>query len=168
MDWEVNLTAASHPSPANPSFSHPSILFLNRVHPPDEGATGQLLAEVALVLAETGQSVTILCAGSASFKGSTSNPKSKIHPTSIALATEENSKSLHPPSLSSSSNSNVKRQTPNSLPLSSPILHPPSSPPPSVIRIPGLAFTRKSHLRRALSYISLYPLFLWRALRLPK
>jgi len=35
-------------------------------------------------------------------------------------------------------------------------------------RVGGLPFTRDSHLRRALGYLSLYPLLLWRALRMPR
>ena len=36
-----------------------------------------------------------------------------------------------------------------------------------VERVGGLPFTRASHWKRALSYVSLYPAFLWRALRIP-
>jgi colanic acid biosynthesis glycosyl transferase WcaI len=38
----------------------PSILFLNRVCPPDEGATGQLLSELASALAREGWEVTVV------------------------------------------------------------------------------------------------------------
>ena len=40
-----------------------SVLFINRVYPPDEGATGQLLAELAAALARDGWQVTIVAAG---------------------------------------------------------------------------------------------------------
>ncbi len=40
-----------------------SVLFINRVYPPDEGATGQLLAELAEGLVREGWSVTVLAAG---------------------------------------------------------------------------------------------------------
>ena len=40
-----------------------SVLFINRVYPPDEGATGQLLAELATALARDGWRVTIVAAG---------------------------------------------------------------------------------------------------------
>lgn len=39
---------------------------------------------------------------------------------------------------------------------------------PRVVRVAGLPFTRAAHWKRALSYLSLYPAFLWRALRLPR
>src|SRR5262245_22139785 len=38
----------------------PSVLFLNRVYPPDEGATGQLLSELASALAGIGWEVTVV------------------------------------------------------------------------------------------------------------
>lgn len=37
-----------------------------------------------------------------------------------------------------------------------------------VERVGGIAFSRASHCRRALAYLSLYPALLWRALRLPR
>lgn len=40
------------------------VLFLNRVHPPDEGATGQLLEQLAGGLAAGGMEVVVLAAGS--------------------------------------------------------------------------------------------------------
>lgn len=49
----------------------PSILFLNRVHPPAEGATGQLLSDLAKALAANGHSVTVLASGSV-FSGARS------------------------------------------------------------------------------------------------
>jgi colanic acid biosynthesis glycosyl transferase WcaI len=93
----------------------PSILFLNRVYPPGDGATGQLLADLAPELVGCGHHVTVLTSGSMF-----SAPRSE-------LATEVR-----------------------------------------VERVSGLAFTRASHWRRALSYLSLYPALLWRALRLPR
>lgn len=90
----------------------PSVLFINRVYPPDEGATGQLLAELAGALEKDGWHVTVLAAGNPKFESQ--NPKLRIH------------------------------------------------------RVRGLPFTRASLLRRALSYASLYPALLGRALRLPR
>jgi glycosyltransferase involved in cell wall biosynthesis len=91
-----------------------SILFLNRVYPPAEGATGQLLEELAVQLAQAGWAVTVVT-GRADGA-----PKSDVI-------------------------SGVR-----------------------VERVGGLSFTRASHWRRALSYLSLYPALLWRALRLPR
>ena len=90
----------------------PSILFINRVYPPDDGATGQLLAELAEALVREGWTVTVLVAGN-------------LQPSTFNLQ-------------------------------------------PSVVRVRGLPFTRASLVRRALSYASLYPALLWRALRLPR
>ena len=42
-----------------------SVLFLNRVYPPDHGATGQLLAELTETLVQEGWRVSILAAGNA-------------------------------------------------------------------------------------------------------
>lgn len=91
----------------------PSVLFINRVYPPDGGATGQLLAELSEALAREGWRVTILTSGSPSTHD--------LHSSSIA-----------------------------------------------VHRVRGLPFTRTSFWKRALSYASLYPALLWRALRLPR
>ena len=93
----------------------PSILFLNRVYPPADGATGQLLAELAPELARRGHSVTVV----------TSQPGGGC----------------------------VSTETVDGV---------------RVERVNGLPFTRASHWRRALSYLSLYPALLWRALRLPR
>jgi len=93
----------------------PSILFLNRVYPPADGATGQLLSELAPALARQGHRVTVV----------TSQPGAG--------------------SISSETADGVR-----------------------VERVTGLPFTRASHWRRALSYLSLYPALLWRALRLPR
>jgi colanic acid biosynthesis glycosyl transferase WcaI len=49
----------------------PSILFLNRVYPPAEGATGQLLSDLATALARQGHEVTVLTSGSV-FSGARS------------------------------------------------------------------------------------------------
>jgi colanic acid biosynthesis glycosyl transferase WcaI len=91
----------------------PSVFFINRVYLPDDGATGQLLAELAEALAREGRRVTILTSGSPSTQDSRS---------------------------------------------SSIVVH----------RVRGLPFTRASFWKRALSYASLYPALLWRALRLPR
>jgi colanic acid biosynthesis glycosyl transferase WcaI len=37
-----------------------------------------------------------------------------------------------------------------------------------IVRLKALPFTRSSHWQRAISYLSFYPLVLWRALRLPR
>ncbi len=93
----------------------PSILFINRVYPPDEGATGQLLAELSQALTIAGWRVTVVTS-----RGATGLPPSET----IAGVRVE--------------------------------------------RVAGLPFTRASHWRRALSYLSLYPALLWRALWLPR
>ncbi len=90
----------------------PSVLFINRVYPPDDGATGQLLAELAGELTRAGWRVTVLAGGVS--KAESRKQKAEIH------------------------------------------------------RVRGLPFTRASLVRRALSYASLYPALLWRALRLPR
>ena len=90
------------------------ILFLNRVYPPADGATGELLADLAPELARNGWQVTII----------------------TSRATKM--------SLSSEIVNGVRVERVNSLP-----------------------FTRASHWRRALSYLTVYPALLWRALRLP-
>lgn len=92
-----------------------SVLFINRVYPPAEGATGQLLAELATELVRRGYAVTVVTSR-ATAKGASSEVLDGVR----------------------------------------------------VERVGGLPFTRASHLRRALSYLSLYPAMLWRALRLPK
>jgi glycosyltransferase involved in cell wall biosynthesis len=91
------------------------VLFLNRVYPPADGATGQLLADLAAELAKLGWQVTVVTSAAG---GAT--PWSQ---TAQGVRVE---------------------------------------------RVGTLAFSRASHLRRALSYLSLYPAFLWRALRLPR
>lgn len=93
----------------------PSILFLNRVYPPTEGATGQLLAELAEELVQRGYAVTVITS-----RTSSKEPRSQIE-------------------------AGVQ-----------------------VERVGGLMFSRASHLRRALSYLSLYPGMLWRAWRMPR
>ena len=92
-----------------------SILFLNRVYPPDEGATGELLAELAAELVRGGWQVTVVTG-----RSSAEQPRSGL----VAGVRVE--------------------------------------------RVRSLPFTRASHGRRALSYLSLYPALLWRALRLPR
>ena len=54
-----------------------SVLFLNRVYPPDHGATGQLLAELAEALAQAGWQVSIVAAGTPPLE--TRNSKLEIH-----------------------------------------------------------------------------------------
>ncbi len=93
----------------------PSILFLNRVYPPADGATGQLLAELAPALVQRGHHVTVVTAES----GAGGKPGEHVNGVQVE-------------------------------------------------RVHGLPFTRASHWRRALSYLSLYPALLWRALRLPR
>lgn len=92
-----------------------SILFLNRVYPPADGATGQLLAELAPALARRGHRVTVV-----------TGPAGETISSPVAIE-------------------GVR-----------------------VERVRGLPFTRASHWRRALSYLSLYPALLWRALQLPR
>lgn len=93
----------------------PSILFLNRVHPPAEGATGQLLSDLAKALAKRGHKVTVLTSGSV-FSAARSEVVDGVQ----------------------------------------------------LERVQGMAFSRASHWRRALSYLSLYPAMLRRALTLPR
>ena len=45
------------------------ILFINRVYPPQEGATGELLAELAEELARRRRHVTVLAAGGEGLPG---------------------------------------------------------------------------------------------------
>ena len=54
-----------------------SVLFLNRVYPPDHGATGQLLAELAEELTQAGWQVSIVAAGTPPLE--TRNSKLEIH-----------------------------------------------------------------------------------------
>jgi len=93
----------------------PSILFLNRVYPPADGATGKLLAELAPALVQRGHRVTVVTAES----GAGGKPGEHVNGVQVE-------------------------------------------------RVHGLPFTRASHWRRALSYLSLYPALLWCALRLPR
>lgn len=92
-----------------------SLLFINRVYPPDHGATGQLLEDLARGLAARGFAVTVLTTG----------PKR-----------EEDA--------------------------------PVASGGINILRVHGLPFSRASFVRRAVSYLSLYPALLWRAWRLPR
>ena len=91
-----------------------SILFLNRVYPPAEGATGYLLSDLATALAKAGWQVTVV-----TTRATADSPRS---------------------------------ETRNGV---------------RIERINGLPFTRASHWRRALSYLSLYPALISRARRLP-
>lgn len=54
-----------------------SVLFLNRVYPPDHGATGQLLAELAEALTQAGWQVSIVTAGTPPRESR--NSKLEIH-----------------------------------------------------------------------------------------
>ncbi len=110
------------------------MLFINRVYPPDDGATGQLLAELAQELTRAGWRVTVLAAG-----------KGNEHRTS-----------------------NTEHQTPKLATAGMPSTLGPRPSTLSIHRVRGLPFTRASLVRRALSYASLYPALLWRALRLPR
>lgn len=93
------------------------ILFLNRVFPPQAGATGYLLRELCENLAANGHKVTIIASG-----GGTASP------------------SMHG-----------------------------SSPLVTLHRVRDfLPYISTNLFFRALSYLSLYPSFFWRALRLPR
>ncbi len=112
-------------------FSILKVLFINRVFPPGDGATGQLLAELGEELVRQGWTVTVLAAG-----GTGERRTSKMEPSADDGRPETR---------------NPKPETKL-----------------RVERVRGLPFTRASLLRRALSYASLYPALLWRALRLPR
>jgi glycosyltransferase involved in cell wall biosynthesis len=104
-------------------------LFINRVYPPAEGATGFLLQELAEALVAAGHQVTIITSALAASG------------TSI-------------PSAQKSGLENCPGQSKNGS--------------VEVLRVAGLPFTRASHLKRALAYLSLYPAFLLRAMRVRK
>ncbi len=91
-----------------------SLVFINRVYPPDTAATGQLLSQLAASLAAAGWRVTVL----------TSRTTSKAPLTEVTEGVW-------------------------------------------ILRVRGLPFTRSNHLLRAIAYLSLYPAFLWRLIRLP-
>lgn len=91
----------------------PSVLFINRVYPPVEGATGDKLAELAAELVKAGWRVTVVTS-----TANTSLPSSELQ---------------------------------NGV---------------QVERVQGLRFTRSQTWKRALGYLSLYPLFFVRVLRL--
>ncbi len=90
-----------------------TLLFINRVYPPDPGATGRILAELAERLAPGGRVVAVLASR-----------------TGADQASEEVRNGVR------------------------------------VYRVAGLPFSRRSHLHRALAYLSLYPALLSRARRL--
>jgi colanic acid biosynthesis glycosyl transferase WcaI len=92
-----------------------SVLFINRVYPPLDGATGQLLAELAPSLAKAGWQVTVVTGGA--------------------------------------NEGAVRSEVLDGV---------------RVERVAGLPFTRASHFRRALSYLSLYPALFCRAARLSR
>lgn len=92
-----------------------SVLFLNRVYPPAEGATGQLLAELAPRLLATGWQVSVVTS---------------------RLANQASSSEMV---------DGVR-----------------------VERVGSLPFTRASHWKRALGYLTLYPSLLRRVWRLPR
>jgi colanic acid biosynthesis glycosyl transferase WcaI len=94
------------------------VLFLNRVYPPADGATGHLLKELAERLALRGLEITVVTSAT----------------TAEAVV-----------DFPSASRSTV-----------------------GIERVKSLPFSRSSVVQRALSYLSLYPALLWRALRLPK
>lgn len=95
--------------------SRPSAIFLNRVYPPAEGATGQLLAELAPALVRAGWEITVVTS-----QHDRTAPAHEVH-------------------------EGVR-----------------------IERVSGLSFTRRSHARRALCYLALYPALFWRVLRLPR
>lgn len=90
------------------------VLFLNRVFPPVQGATGDLLGELSQELIEMGHVTTVITSGT--------SPNHNFSPQGDML---------------------------------------------DIQRVAGLPFTRVSNLRRALSYLFLYPAFLLRALWIP-
>ncbi|MBI3878478.1 MAG: glycosyltransferase family 4 protein, partial [Verrucomicrobia bacterium] len=92
-----------------------SVLFVNRVHPPAPGATGELLQQLAATLAASGWRVTVVAA----------------RPAGVTARGE--------------TRDGVRFEW-----------------------VGGLPFTRASHARRALSYLSLYPALLGRLWRVPR
>jgi colanic acid biosynthesis glycosyl transferase WcaI len=92
-----------------------SLLFLNRVYPPQSGATGQLLADLSESLSAAGWDPAVLA--------------SRTEP---ALAAQERRNAV------------------------------------AILRASGLSLSRSSVFKRMLSYLSLYPAFLFRALRAPR
>lgn len=111
------------------------VLFLNRVYPPADGATGHLLKELAERLVERGLEVTVVTSGAISeLKSQISDSKRGLGVPNPELEAQ------------SSKSANGVR----------------------VERVGCLPFSRSSLVQRALSYLSLYPRLLWRALRLPK
>ncbi len=56
-----------------------SILFINRVFPPDEGATGQLLADLAPALVAAGWNVTVVAAAGSEDRPAPSLPGVEVH-----------------------------------------------------------------------------------------
>ncbi|MGV3773292.1 MAG: glycosyltransferase family 4 protein [Verrucomicrobiales bacterium] len=98
------------------------LLFINRVYPPAEGATGFLLQELAEGLAAQGHEVTVITSG-------------------LATAGE---------SIPTQTSRSVSPQT------------------VKVVRVAGLPFTRASHLKRAMAYLSLYPAFFLKAASSPR
>lgn len=119
-----------------------SILFLNRVYPPAEAATGQLLAELAGELVRRGYEVTVVTgrAGLRREKGEGRGERGEVRSEKCEVTALPSHLSTH-----TSCAAGVRIET-----------------------VGGLPFTRASHLRRAVSYLSLYPAMLWRALRLPR
>lgn len=91
------------------------IIFLNRVYPPADGATGRLLAELAQQLVQRGCEVTVVT--------SRADSETPVSETVESVRVE---------------------------------------------RVRTWRFTRASHWRRGLSYLSAYPALLWRAWRLPR
>src|SRR6185369_4878489 len=93
----------------------PSILFINRVYPPGDGATGHLLSELARDLVRNGCRVTVV----------TSQCDGASRPSEVIEGVR-------------------------------------------VERVRVFRLNRASHWKRALSYLSVYPSFCWRVLRLPR
>ena len=91
------------------------LLFLNRVYPPADGATGHLLGCLANGLASAGHDVTVIT--------------SRLSPADAPSEIRDGVR---------------------------------------VERVSVLPFTRSSHIKRTLGYLSVYPALLWRALRLPR
>ena len=110
----VAMQQPKGPSPAHPR-KRPSIVFLNRVYPPDLAASGQLLADLATALVKSGFDVTVLTTRSVA-----ESPRREV------LGGVQ------------------------------------------VRRVRTLAFTRAAVWKRALSYLSIYPAFLFAGFRLPR
>ena len=130
-----------------------NLLFLNRVYPPAEGATGELLRDLAAALAKDGWQVTVVT-GKAGKRGISNIQHRASH-------TENRERAGDPLVQNSKCNVRSKSGVGNQ-----------AEPAEDergirVERVRGLPFTRANHLKRAFSYFSLYPALFWRALRIP-